>query len=839
MKRLLTSSIFAVVLGMFATVQAQIVDDFDDFARIDTVYDKTVESAPSTLTLTENTTDAHGGTSALDVKAVIGELQKWGSFAQLIYRIEDDDPFLPWASYDTLSIWIKVREAATVPANMMFRIHLADQPTLLDATEEYIYENAVILDAVSEWTELRIPMYEVESDGGVVPGNTGFTRTPDGWGGTTFNDRVLNMDKLVGFNLSIVTSGWDPDANLPADSVLVSFDDMTLMGSRSIPHVFFSGKAVPSALTSGSFGGSTLEIVEGAGENPLTNAIKWTQGDEWGNGWSGIQFSTESGLNMAKSFSTGDTLHLKYKAEAGVNDILVQFETGLWPNTAGKVAHLISLITDDAWHSYAIALDDLEIRESGEIDSTMINNFVIQSNGNAIAGKVIYLDDIWTGEPIIDVVPPLDVTSISVNADDGFNRITWVEVTDEDNATYSIFASPTAITDITDPSVDVITLGSSFTLQGVSHFLTHPLADRPVNYHYAVQVTDSAGNVGSGLTLSTSYTTNLATGVGTISLTPPASFVADGDIDEWIGASIMPIHLDQTTNIPTGDAPDDDADLSGDIYLAMDADFLYFAMDVTDDAVTADASKGFWEVDAVQIFIGLYDGRGAKHTSRQRGTEPDYELTFRPEGFTNYSKSGDFALTPDGTYTDGAGYAYANNTTSYIVEGRIRLDSLLTEDDALFVPANKIRVPIEISIHDADLAAGTRDHVISFSPEDRDNAHITPTVWAYTWVGDSTRFWLDIEEQTSNTPTAFSLSQNYPNPFNPNTTIEYSLATAGHVRVEIYNVLGQQVQVVVDDFRTSGSHKIVLDGRRMASGVYFYRIVTKDFTTARKMILLK
>lgn len=97
-------------------------------------------------------------------------------------------------------------------------------------------------------------------------------------------------------------------------------------------------------------------------------------------------------------------------------------------------------------------------------------------------------------------------------------------------------------------------------------------------------------------------------------------------------------------------------------------------------------------------------------------------------------------------------------------------------------------------------------------------------------------------------PQEFALLQNYPNPFNPSTTIEYHLPFDSQVKIEIYNILGQRVKILVDQREKAGKYKIAWDGRnesgnRAASGMYVYRIkaesLHKTFVTAKKMILLK
>ena len=90
----------------------------------------------------------------------------------------------------------------------------------------------------------------------------------------------------------------------------------------------------------------------------------------------------------------------------------------------------------------------------------------------------------------------------------------------------------------------------------------------------------------------------------------------------------------------------------------------------------------------------------------------------------------------------------------------------------------------------------------------------------------------------------FSLFQNYPNPCNPETTIEYSLADSCHVTLKIYNLSGQLIKTLIDEYQQAGSHKITWygdndAGQEVASSVYFYRIKAGDFGSTKKMIVLK
>jgi hypothetical protein len=94
------------------------------------------------------------------------------------------------------------------------------------------------------------------------------------------------------------------------------------------------------------------------------------------------------------------------------------------------------------------------------------------------------------------------------------------------------------------------------------------------------------------------------------------------------------------------------------------------------------------------------------------------------------------------------------------------------------------------------------------------------------------------------TPAAFSLEQNYPNPFNPVTTIRYTVPERTHVRLSVYNILGQYVATVVNDMQSEGFHAVQWNGKNdggisVASGLYFYHITAGQFTAARKMLMIR
>src|SRR4030095_2276600 len=92
---------------------------------------------------------------------------------------------------------------------------------------------------------------------------------------------------------------------------------------------------------------------------------------------------------------------------------------------------------------------------------------------------------------------------------------------------------------------------------------------------------------------------------------------------------------------------------------------------------------------------------------------------------------------------------------------------------------------------------------------------------------------------SNNIPREFSLQQNYPNPFNPATQIEYNIAKETFVRLTVYDALGREVAVLVNETKKPGVHNLTFDGSNFNSGVYFYKLQAGEFTDTRKMVLLK
>jgi len=94
-------------------------------------------------------------------------------------------------------------------------------------------------------------------------------------------------------------------------------------------------------------------------------------------------------------------------------------------------------------------------------------------------------------------------------------------------------------------------------------------------------------------------------------------------------------------------------------------------------------------------------------------------------------------------------------------------------------------------------------------------------------------------ENKTEVPDKYSLDQNYPNPFNPSTTIKYSIPESGNVKLTVYNSLGEKVALLTDEYKEVGTHKINFDASSLSSGIYFYKIKINNYSSTKKMILLR
>lgn len=811
-----------------STGSAQIVVQTFDSVVADTAAIIESEGNPTRVDLTDNATDFVEGAAALQADAMIGAFHQWGSFAAIVFDA-DEGVYWDWTSRDTLSLWLKVVEAPTLPENMTFRITLEDRLNDDGDPERYVYQNNLILDTAQGWVNLKAPFYERETDGTVGPNDSGFVLQPDNWGGAT-NNRELDFDKIVSYEFNIVTEGWVDSGNLPADSVVVLFDEFALTGSRAFPVVFFNGMTLSNNLSGfGGWNGSNVAVEEGAGFTEGTNALRW----DTGSAWTGFTFELENTVDMSGSWGK-DSLKFKIKAPAETGDFRVFFDDGQDP--AKKVFYSLpaaSMNHDNTWKEIAIPLMDINIPDGDAgFDSTQVKRLSFMMEGEVTPVR-IYLDDIWTGNPDFDVIPPEPVTGVNAAPGDYYNLVIWQDVPNESGEIYKVFASPEPITDLQADEVEIVSLAVEEDLQSVVHYITYPLEDNEVTWYYAVVCVDEAGN--ESPFVATSAMTNVAKGIPTISLNVPEGSTVDNSMDEWLNSDIMPFVINKSTaHINAAGQFDDDDDLNGEVYLAIDEDYLYVAADVIDNVYSFDPANFWYLNDAMEIFIGLYDSRGRKHASLESGSEPDYKLVFTKEKmFTENTRFADLSEPGTDHY-----YFEEFGGADYYIEAQIPLDSLVFGDEnERFHPIRGMRIAMDIVFHDNDGNGHEGD--IGFSKYNDGNAWQSVMYWDYTWIGDIPEMETNVETSQNSMIQSYRLEQNYPNPFNPTTNIRYTLAHETHVKLEIFNVLGQKMMTLVEKNQSAGSHTVQFDAKGFASGVYFYQLTAGDFKQIRKMMLFK
>ncbi|MCU0415536.1 MAG: T9SS type A sorting domain-containing protein, partial [Ignavibacteriaceae bacterium] len=98
---------------------------------------------------------------------------------------------------------------------------------------------------------------------------------------------------------------------------------------------------------------------------------------------------------------------------------------------------------------------------------------------------------------------------------------------------------------------------------------------------------------------------------------------------------------------------------------------------------------------------------------------------------------------------------------------------------------------------------------------------------------------ISIPESNNKNKINYQLEQNYPNPFNPSTKISYSLPVSGQVTLKVFDTLGKEVAILVNEQKEAGIYTIEFDASNLTTGIYFYRIQIGSFTSVRKLVLLK
>ena len=728
----------------------------------------------------------------------------------------EDGQVWDWSAYDSISFSYYNSIAASEANRIHLRLNLSDYagvPADYNGLGEYYYSFQYILDAEAGWNTVTLPLVRNDSWDGA-----GFNLT--GWAGDADNGE-LDTYAIGGFHLEFSIGGGGEGDAVGGTIVL---DNFTLTGYKGVDLVIFNGMGTPPGWGNPfQWGGAQMFVTDGGGYIAGTNALTFIQQDAW----SGAGFNIAPAFDLAGGGEwLSDSISFWMHSEIDAPAIRLQFESG----DDGKVGGTFTPEAAGGWNHYMFALKDFtEMDNTTNFDTSAVTVFQVLAEGNGVPGRTFHFDNFWTGNPDIDVVAPVAPGNVGAIPGANFNLVTWTDIDGEDGELYHAYASTSAITDVGADGVELIASNVIEGAQTATHYLYAPLQNTNVSYYYAVVCVDAAGNVGAPGATDGSIT-NEAKGIPTISLNVPSNFAADGDISEWADSGIMPFVINPTTGGVWSNV-DDDQDLSGTVYLAIDDDYLYFAADVIDDDYHF-GEGNWWDQDALQLFFGLYDWRGPKHTSIKRGDEPDYivyanENTLHLDNPTNSSIGN----------SDQDHYHFEMFDPDYVVEGKISLDTLSAlGGDPRFHPVNGMRIPLDIYFHDND--NGTWEGNVGYSTLATDQQWNNPGEWSFTWIGDQATI-LGNDNETPVTPEVFALYPNYPNPFNPVTNIKFSIPENQKVYLGIYSVTGRLVETLVNESRVAGFHTIQWNAGRHASGVYFYRLDSGTKSMTQKMILLK
>lgn len=854
---------FMLAFCLASTAQAQlVVNNFDASAEgvfnlLGTGLDST-QGGKGYMHLSDDATDPFEGSASMTCDWRVHTTESWGGFLQLQYILPDTVAPMDFSGAEFISIMYKNSTPSSKPGsvNMRFKIHDgADGRANDQEWEDWYFETSVVYDdTVTGWQELLIPLKEIDNPVGTPPNDQGFSIP--GWSGNGNGNKVLDLNNVIGYSIEWTAPQLNGDS-LAAG--VVSWDALKLKGhSKPVLSLFEDAENDTSYSFAGT-GASSVTIT-----NNTTDAFEGTSAQfDW------VVDATESWGGFASATLNSDTL---FADMLGFTHISLMYNNLVPSSVPGNVVLRVELhdysdsetdpevwyyqtsnVLESAagWHQLLLPLEDLGMGTfpndqgfsnpgwsgppgNSKLDWDGIRDVVFEfsaaTQGTNTTGTILFDNMELYGSRETDVTAPDAVQGLAVATTPFVNVVTWQDVPGEEGETYNIYYSEQPITDVS--TAEVVALDIPENTRVAEHSLVYPKVDTDVSYFYAITAKDKAGNV-SAVTSTPSATTNTAKGIVTISIAPPANFTADGDLSEWAGIDAFRMFPSEGAPIVTNTTVDDDADLSVLAYLALDDQYLYIAFDVTDDVTSPSVAPESWLNDAPDLYIGLYDWRGAPHSGYERGAQPDYHFRFNKGQAILDNLGGAVVMT-----SDSSDYAWVEKfVNGYTVETRIPLALIaqIGEDD-VFSPAEGMRIPLDFSINDADGAP--REGIMTFSPKNEDKSWQTPSRWVFTWLGSLANP-VGVRENGSPVPFNYSLSQNYPNPFNPATTINFSLKKAGPVSIQIFNILGQKVMTLIDEYRPAGSHSIKLDASDLSSGVYIYRIKSGDFQATKKMVFMK
>ena len=417
----------------------------------------------------------------------------------------------------------------------------------------------------------------------------------------------------------------------------------------------------------------------------------------------------------------------------GLGEFFYSFHTILG-NEPGWHTLDIPLIRNDSWDGTGFNLTGWAgDNANGELETHAIGGFHFEfsiagsGQGNYDGGTIIF-DDFGL-KNVYDDIPPDPPGNLTIVDGNYYNLIMWDDVPNEEGETYRVYASLDP-NDLSGENSEVVAVVQENN-QNAYHILHVPLMDEFVSYYYSVECMDSWGNV-SNLAFTESSFTNEARGIPVVSTTDlPLNPEPDGDLGEWESSIITPFFIGVsnnswgTPNIPVG-IVNNDEDLSCELYIAMDESNLYISAHIQDDNYNGHNGEwDWWEYDAIEIFIGLYNRPSEPHLNFERGYEPDYQFVFLPGSMFEAQTGLEYGIESEH-------YSFVVDGSSYIIEAVLPLDQIAGDSDVVYQINEGDRIPMEVNIHDND--GNGREGMLTSSHLNMDNAWQSPSVWTTTFV---------------------------------------------------------------------------------------------------------
>lgn len=464
---------------------------------------------------------------------------------------------------------------------------------------------------------------------------------------------------------------------------------------------------------------------------------------------------------------------------------------------------------------------------------------------------------------ITDIVP--DAPEVQWTTENG---IVTISVTDNGASSYDVFFADSAFTSTREATL-VATIDPATGLTA-THTTVAPHPDLVTNFdaYYGVVARSDLGSpsemttgmINTSMSVRENYIYELSLeAVEAVAAALEAGVIPEAAaLASFFPEDYKPFTINSNNLRVEGSGGGTDEDISAKFWVGVEnftgADLMVFYAEIMDDIIVpadnAANGGGGWNFDSWEGGIGTYEPasfiNGSDHENFESGDEPDYQLR---AGFMKDADPYIHAWDGD-SGTPGYNQLVGNSATigDSTQAGMYRLLTVLStiEFSGVNVGAKDFdfptgteytTIPFQLAINDND--ATGRDAQYAWSSKSTSQWWNTPSDWEVVAIVGADGAYATSNEPTTQ-PVSFELKQNYPNPFNPTTTIQFSLASAQNVTLEVYNMLGQKVASLIQGQNMpAGVHSQTFDASSLASGMYVYRISTPEFAQTRSMMLIK